>query len=62
MTIKKALKIAKTREELRKKTKLPERTISYYLAKLKRSGYIKEILLFSDLRRKKFLLSEENER
>jgi len=46
----------KTRRELLEITKIPERTLRYHLAILKKQGSVKEILTLSDLRRKIFLL------
>jgi len=49
----------KTRLELLKITKLPERTLRYNLLILKRQNMVKEIAIFRDLRRKIFLLNKE---
>ena len=58
--IKKAISNSpKTRRELLKLTKLPERTLRYNLSKLKKQKLVKEILMFRDLRRKMFLLNKE---
>jgi DNA-binding transcriptional ArsR family regulator len=54
--IKQALSTPKTRQQLLRITKLPERTLRYNLSILKRQGIVKEIPIFSDLRRKLFLL------
>lgn len=56
--IKKALSTPKTREELLRETKLPERTLRYNLAILKKQGLVEEVPIFGDLRRKKFVLKE----
>ena len=50
----------KSRQQLLEITKLPERTLRYHLAILKRQGLVKEILTFSDLRKKIFLLEMNN--
>jgi DNA-binding transcriptional ArsR family regulator len=52
--IKSALSSPKTREELLRITKLPERTLRYHLAILKKKGLVKEALLLDDLRKKVF--------
>ncbi len=49
----------KTREQLLKITKLPERTLRYNLSILKKQKFVKEIAIFRDLRRKMFLLNKE---
>jgi len=46
----------KTRQQLLEITKLPERTLRYHLATLKRQGLVKEISTLSDLRKKIFSL------
>ena len=46
----------KTRLELLKITKLPERTLRYNLSKLKEDGLIEERFMIRDLRKKLFLL------
>ncbi|RLI98682.1 MAG: hypothetical protein DRP00_01520 [Candidatus Aenigmatarchaeota archaeon] len=52
----------KTRLELLKITKLPERTLRYNLSKLKEDGLIEERFMIRDLRKKLFLLKvSENE-
>jgi len=48
----------KTRHQLLKITKLPERTLRYNLSILKRQDLIKEVAIFSDLRRKLFSLNK----
>jgi len=45
----------KTRLELLKITKLPERTLRYNLSKLKEDGLIEERFMIRDLRRKLFI-------
>ena len=63
--IKKALSTPKNRRQLLKITKLPERTIRYNLAILKKQGLLREHYVLSDLRMKIFSLvnkgSERNE-
>ncbi len=55
--IKKALSSSpKSKDELIKITKLPERTLRYNISILKKKGLIKEIPNFSDLRKKLFFL------
>jgi DNA-binding transcriptional ArsR family regulator len=54
--IKRALSTPKTRQQLLRITKLPERTLRYNLSILKKKGIVEEIPVFSDLRRKLFLL------
>jgi len=46
----------KTLQQLLEITKLPERTLRYNLAILKKKGLVKEILILSDLRKKIFSL------
>jgi len=46
----------KTRQQLLEITKLPERTLRYNLAILKKQGLVKEISTLSDLRKKIFSL------
>lgn len=61
--IKKALSDSpKTREQLLKITKLPERTLRYNLYVLKKNGIVKEAPLLFDMRRKLFLLDDEYEK
>ena len=45
----------KSRSELIEELKIPERTLSYYISKLKRMGLIKEIPVLRDMRKKKFM-------
>lgn len=61
--VKQALSTPKSRQQILEITKLPERTLRYNLAILKRQGMVKEIPVFSDLRKKLFLLKrgENNE-
>jgi predicted transcriptional regulator len=47
----------KTRQQLLKITKLPERTLRYNLSILKRQNLVKEIVTFTDLRKKLFSLN-----
>jgi len=54
--IKEVLSTPKTRQELLEITKLPERTLRYNLAILKRESLLKESIIFSDLRKKAFSL------
>jgi DNA-binding transcriptional ArsR family regulator len=49
----------KSKEQLLKITKLPERTLRYNLSKLKKQRLVKEIFMLRDLRRKIFLLNKE---
>jgi len=48
----------KSRQQLLNLTKIPERTLRYNLAILKKTGSIKEILTLSDMRRKIFALNK----
>ncbi|MDI6806893.1 MAG: MarR family transcriptional regulator [Candidatus Aenigmarchaeota archaeon] len=61
LLIKQALSTPKTRQQLIKITKLPERTLRYNLAILKKQGMVKEIPPYFDLRKKLFLLKGEND-
>lgn len=56
-TIKSTLIIPRTREELLKITKLPDRTLRYNLSILKKQGLVRETPLLSDLRKKVFSLT-----
>jgi DNA-binding transcriptional ArsR family regulator len=56
--IKEALSSPRTFKELLILTGLPERTLRYNLSILKKQGLVKEIIIFKDLRRKIFALSE----
>ena len=47
----------KTREQLLKITKLPERTLRYNLSILKKQKFVKEMKNLKDLRKKVFLLN-----
>jgi hypothetical protein len=47
----------KTRQQLLKITKLPERTLRHNLSILKRQNLVKEIVTFTDLRKKLFSLN-----
>lgn len=51
----KLLEKPKTRKELLKILKIPERTLRYKLSKLKNKGLIKEIPNFKDLREKVYV-------
>ncbi|MHA1828851.1 MAG: helix-turn-helix domain-containing protein [Candidatus Heimdallarchaeaceae archaeon] len=44
----------KTRQQLLQITKLPERTLRYHLAILKKHGLVKETILLNDTRKKVF--------
>ncbi len=47
-----------TIEQIREKTGLSERTLRFAISKLKESGLVSEVILFSDRRRKVFRLKE----
>jgi len=52
----------KTTQQLLKITKLPERTLRYNLAKLKKQNFVKEFFILNDMRKKLFCLNgEKNE-
>jgi len=53
--VKQALSTPKTREQLLEITKLPERTLRYYLSILRKEGIVKEFNSLNDLRRKIYL-------
>jgi predicted HTH transcriptional regulator len=47
----------KTTQQLLQITKLPERTLRYNLAILKSKGFVKEIFILNDMRKKLFYLN-----
>ena len=49
----------KSKEQLLKSTKLPERTLKHNLSELKKQRLVKEMIVFRDLRRKIILLNKE---
>jgi hypothetical protein len=59
--IENALSTPKFREELLEITKLPERTLRYNLAILKKKKLIIEYNILKDMRKKKFLRRWKNE-
>jgi len=56
--IRKALSTAKTLEQLLQLTKIPERTLRYNLAALRKEGLLEETVVSSDFRKKIFKLKE----
>jgi len=53
----KALSIPKSISQLKFITKIPSRTLRYNLAKLKNQNIVKELAVFSDMRKKLFALN-----
>jgi DNA-binding IclR family transcriptional regulator len=62
LRIPEALATPKTPRELARATKLPGRTLRYYLAALKRRGVIGERPLLGNIRRKIFFLNQVKDR
>ena len=58
--LRKLLVTPKTLSELKKLTNLSERTIRYHLKIFREKNILKEIPLFSDLRRKKVVIKKYN--
>jgi DNA-binding MarR family transcriptional regulator len=56
-----ALSTPKSKQQLLKVINVPERTLRYNLSILKRQGYVKEIIVLNDMRKKMFFLTNKGD-